>query len=60
MLTRYETKVTVKKNKGEGWLEVVTEEGRNREWHITDMIPEGNESEKEKAMIQKAYDELRV
>lgn len=57
MMTRFYTKVTPVESTGEGWMKVITEDGREREWHIRDMRLEENEPPEVQAVIDAAMDE---
>ena len=44
METRFGTKVTPQgRADAEGWIKVITEDGREREWHISEMRFESDE-----------------
>lgn len=45
MKTRFGTTVKPTHSTGEGWMRVITEDGKEREWHISEMRIEDGDNE---------------
>ncbi len=59
IVTRFGGKITILKDLGKGWCKVETEDGRLREWHISEFKADNGLQEIDEAIRQVNYDELR-